>query len=206
MQINPEEHATSLVYKLLSGTVVPRPIGWISTVDEDGTQNLAPYSFFNAVSSDPPHVLFCSGQRNGRHKDSVSNILQTKEFVVNLVSESTAEAMNITATELPPEVDEFEVANLTPLPSKLVKPPRVGESKVNFECRLVHHYQIEDSRENGSIIVVGRVVMMHISDEIIGENNRIDYESYRPVGRLAGSGYCRVNDIFELERPRSQLR
>lgn len=205
MQFDPASTELSLVYKLLSGTVVPRPIGWISTVDENGTFNLAPYSFFNAFSHDPPHVIFGSGRRSDGNKDTASNVMETGEFVVNLVSESTVEAMNITATELPPQVDEFHLAGLTPLPSQLVKPPRVGESLVNLECKMVHHYHVEESSGAGSIIIIGRVVMMHIEDDILGENNRIDYDAYKPVGRLAGGGYCRVNDIFTLDRPPSQL-
>ncbi|MEM7131134.1 MAG: flavin reductase family protein [Chloroflexota bacterium] len=205
MKINPDEHETALIYKLMTGTIVPRPIGWISTIDENGTFNLAPYSFFNAMSADPPHVVFGSGRRAGANKDTVSNILETGEFVVNLVTEPTAEAMNVTATETTPEVDEFRLANLTPLPSEVVKAPRVGESTVNFECKMVHHYQVQGSRGDGSMIVIGQVVMMHVDDDILGENNRIDYGVYKPVGRLAGSGYCRVSDIFDLERPPSQL-
>lgn len=205
MEFNPDKIDTSLAYKLLSGTVVPRPIGWISTVDENGTFNLAPYSFFNAFSADPPHVIFGSGRRGDGNKDTVSNIMETGEFVVNLVSESNAEAMNITATELQPEVDEFQVAHLTPLPSRIVKAPRVAESLVHFECKMVHHYAVEESRGAGSVIIIGRVVMMHIDDDILTENYRIDYDAYKPVGRLAGSGYCRVSDIFTLDRPSSQL-
>lgn len=205
MQFNPENTETQLVYKLLTGTVIPRPIGWISTVDENGTFNLAPYSFFNAFSADPPHVIFGSGRRPGANKDTVSNIMETGEFVVNMVSESTADAMNITATETGPEIDEFKLANLTPVPSEVVAAPRVGESLVNFECKMVHHYQVEESQGAGSMIVIGRVVMIHVDDDILGENNRIDYAAYQPVGRLAGSEYCRVNDLFSLDRPPSQL-
>lgn len=205
MEFDPQKIETSLAYKLLSGTVVPRPIGWISTVDENGTYNLAPYSFFNVFSADPPHVIFGSGRRGNGNKDSVSNIMETGEFVVNLVSEFNVEAMNITATELPPEVDEFQLANLTPLPSRMVKPPRVAESHVHLECEMVHHYRVEESRGDGSIIIIGRVHMMHINDDILTENYRIDYGAYKPVGRLAGGGYCRVNDIFTLDRPPSQL-
>lgn len=205
MQIDPTNQSTAIVYKLLSGTIVPRPIGWISTVDAQGIFNLAPYSYFNAVSADPPHVLFCSGRRKDLDKDSVSNVLATGEFVVNLVSESTAGAMNLTATELPPDVDEFEYAQLTPAPSIRVAAPRVAESLVHLECQMVHTYEVENYREGGSVIVVGRVVMMHIADEIIGDEYRINYDRYKPVGRLAGGGYCRVSDIFEMERPASRL-
>jgi flavin reductase (DIM6/NTAB) family NADH-FMN oxidoreductase RutF len=202
MQFNPETTDPTLTYKLLSGTIVPRPIGWISTVSPDGVNNLAPYSFFNAVSGDPPHVLFCSGKRGSGHKDSAGNALATGEFVVNLVSESTAEAMNLTATELPADVDEFAYAGLTALPSVVVAAPRVGESLVNFECKVVHSYEIEGG---GSVIVVGRVVMMHVADEILDERYRIDYGVYKPVGRLAGNSYCRVNDLFDLVRPAPKL-
>ncbi len=205
MQINPETTETPLIYKLLTGTVVPRPIGWISTVATDGTNNVAPYSFFNAFSADPPHVIFGSGRRAGSNKDSVSNALATGEFVVNLVSEQNAEAMNVTATELPADVDEFAYAGLTAVPSVVVAAPRVGESLVNFECKVVHTYEVPDARGAGSVIVIGRVVMIHVADEILGANYRIDFAAYKPVGRLAGSGYCRVSDLFDMDRPPPQL-
>jgi len=133
-------------YKLLMSSVVPRPIAWVSSVDAEGRPNLAPFSFFNAVCSKPPTLLFCPGVRglDGGTKDTYQNILTTKEFVINIVTEELAEAMNISATELPPEVDEFELAGLTAAPSVWVKPPRVAQSPVNYECVLKHVVQIGD--------------------------------------------------------------
>lgn len=206
MELNPENLQTPALYKLLTGTVLPRPIGWISTVDGDGQPNLAPYSFFNVVCANPPHVLFCPGIRavNQSPKDTMSNVRATGEFVVNIVTEDVAEAMNITATELPPEVNEFERAGLTQADSVVVRPPRVAESPVHFECRLVHCYEVGQVPGTGSV-VIGQVVHIQVDETIINDNYHIDLAQLKPIGRLMGSSYCRVTDLFELHRLPSEL-
>ncbi|RZJ33371.1 MAG: flavin reductase family protein, partial [Flavobacterium sp.] len=140
MQFDPDELEQSAIYKLLSGAVIPRPIGWISSISEDGIPNLAPFSFFNVVGDDPPHVMFSTVRTGDKNKDTLNNVLATKQFVVNMVTEEVVEKMNKTAEVVPSEVNEFELGGLTPVASAIVKPPRVLESPINFECELVHHY------------------------------------------------------------------
>ncbi|MDM8532911.1 flavin reductase family protein [Anaerolineales bacterium HSG25] len=206
MELSPQDLSTKELYKLLTGTIVPRPIGWISSVNEAGQANLAPFSFFNGVCANPPHVLFCPGIRDTTNapKDSFTNVQATGEFVVNIVTEALAEAMNATATELPASVDEFEFAGLTAVPSVHVKPPRVAESPVSYECRVVHIYEVGQQPGNGTI-VVGEIIHIHVNDEIISDNFYIDLSKLQPVGRLMSSGYCRVTDLFDLDRLPPQL-
>jgi len=194
------------IYKILIGSVVPRPIGWISTVDENGRYNLAPFSFFNAICPNPPHVLFCPNIRgtDSNPKDTLHNVRTTGEFVVNIVTEPLAEAMNLTATELPSDVDEFTLAGVTPMPSVVVKPPRVLESPIHYECRVTQIVDVSDEPGGGSV-VIGRVVYMHISDDLLIGGDKIDIARLQPIGRLAGASYSRVTDIFDLARPASQI-
>ncbi len=201
MQIDPNTLHHTSTYKLLTGAVIPRPIGWISTVNAAGQPNLAPFSFFNVVCANPPTVLFCPGVRgvNRLPKDTLQNARETGQFVVNIVTEATAAAMNITATDLPPEVNEFEEAGLTPIPSARVRPPRVAESPVHFECEVQQIVEI-NPEPGGGYIVIGRVVMIHVQDDLLIGTDKIDIARLQAVGRLAGGGYCRVNDIFTLER------
>ena len=167
MQFDPKETDHSAIYKLLTGAIIPRPIGWISSISEDGINNLAPFSYFNAVGDDPPHVMFSTGISNATFKDTLNNVLNTKQFVVNMVTEELTESMNITAQSVLPEIDEFELAGVTPLASVIVKPMRVKESPITFECELVHHYFLEDHKKGGACIVVGRIVMMHFDDNLL---------------------------------------
>lgn len=194
------------LYKLLTGCVVPRPIAWVSSINAAGQPNLAPYSFFNAVCSNPPTLLFCASVRgtDGGQKDTLHNVQATGEFVVNFVTEALAEQMNLTATEFPPAVNEFEAAGLTPAPSVLVKPPRVAESPINFECRLQQLVPISHEI-GGATIVIGTILHMHIDDSIYRDNNYIDMAAYHPIGRLAGASYSRTRDLFNLRRPESQI-
>ncbi len=200
MNFNPDDIGHSESYKLLTGSVIPRPIGWISSIDSKGNLNLAPFSYFNIVGDDPPHVMFSTVRTGGGNKDTLNNVMETKEFVVNMVTEDVVEKMNTTSQQVPPEINEFELAGLTTAPSLLVKPPRVLESKINFECRLVHHYELEDHTKGGAVMMVGRIVMFHIDDEIISDNFRINMNKYRPVARLAGSNYTTLGEIFSIKR------
>jgi flavin reductase (DIM6/NTAB) family NADH-FMN oxidoreductase RutF len=205
--INPAEWPHRDVYKLLIGAIVPRAIAWVSTINGDGQPNLAPFSFFTAVCSAPPIIVFCTSVRetDGDHKDTLHNIRATNEFVINFVTEALAEQMNITSTELPPHVNEFERAGLTPAPSTVVKAPRVAESPIHFECRLNQVITISDAPGGGSM-VIGTVVHMHIDDSVYREHNHIDIAAYKPVGRLAGSGYTRVTDLFDMRRPTPEIK
>ncbi|MBL7867273.1 MAG: flavin reductase family protein [Flavobacterium lindanitolerans] len=200
MEFNPDELDQKAIYKLISGAVIPRPIGWISTISEDGINNLAPFSFFNVVGDDPPHVMFATAHSNQQKKDTLANTLATGEFVVNLVTEDIVEAMNTTAQTVHADIDEFELAGLTPVPSVKVSPPRVKESPVSFECRLVHHYFLEGHKYGGATVVIGRVVMFHFDEKVLLDDYKINMENYKPVARLAGSNYSKLGEIFAIKR------
>jgi flavin reductase (DIM6/NTAB) family NADH-FMN oxidoreductase RutF len=206
MEIDPADIPWKSMYKLMIGSILPRPIGWISSINAEGRANLAPFSFFNAVCPDPPTVLFCPSIRSvdGAQKDTLNNVRATGEFVVNIVTEELAEAMNLTSTEFPPEVDEIRAAGLTPVPSLAVHPPRVGESPIQYECRVAKIVDIGDAPGGGSI-VIGRVMHLHVSDAVLFGGDKINLALLKPVGRLAGSGYCRITDTFEMVRPPSQV-
>jgi flavin reductase (DIM6/NTAB) family NADH-FMN oxidoreductase RutF len=206
MEISTQNHPWQSVYKIMLGSVLPRPIGWISTIDSEGNPNLAPFSFFNAVCANPPHVLFCPMVRStdSNHKDTLSNVRIIGEFVVNIVTESLAEAMNLTATELPPEVDEFALAGLATMPSVAVRPPRVAASPIHYECRLAHLIDLGFQPGGGSV-VIGNVVHLHVDESVLIGGDKIDLTRLKPIGRLAGNAYCKVTDIFEMVRPLSQI-
>jgi flavin reductase (DIM6/NTAB) family NADH-FMN oxidoreductase RutF len=189
------------VYKLLIGSVVPRPIAFVSTVSPEGAFNVAPFSFFTVASSHPPVLVFTAGNRARPDpcKDTLRNITAAREFVVNVVSEEIGPKMNLCAGDYPPDVDEFEVSGLTPLPSDLVKPPRVAESPINMECRLLYTISLS-SLVNGGNLVLGEVVRIHV-DEAYVSNFRIDQDKLRAIGRMAGNSYTRTQDRFDMIRP-----
>jgi flavin reductase (DIM6/NTAB) family NADH-FMN oxidoreductase RutF len=201
LAIDPAQQAPNDIYKLMVGAIVPRPIALVSTVDEANVRNLAPFSYFTACSSNPPVVVFCPIMRPQPHgaKDTLRNIIATREFVVNIVSEEFAGGMNATAAQVSPEVDEFELSGLTPLASDLIKPPRVAESHIHMECRLRQIVQVSDQPGGGSL-VLGEVLRFHVREDLI-ENFRIDPDKLRAIGRMAGSTYIRTTDRFDLERP-----
>jgi len=200
MQFNPQDLEQSAIYKLLTGIVIPRPIGWISTISEDGIHNLAPFSYFNAVGDDPPHVMFSTVHSNISNKDTLNNVLKTKQFVVNMVTEDLVEQMNMTSQPIPANESEFELAGLTPIESILVLPPRVKECKITMECEMVHHYKLENSKTGGATIVIGKIVLFHIDESVLLDNYKINLETYKPIARLAGSNYSKLGDIFSIKR------
>lgn len=200
MQYDPQELEQKAIYKLLSGIVIPRPIGWISSISLDGIYNLAPFSFFNAVGDDPPHVMFSAGRNAKANQDTVKNVLETKHFVVNMVTEELVEQMNMTAQGIPSHESEFELANLTPISSIKVKPPRVKESPITMECELVHHYTLEDHKFGGSTILVGRIVLFHVDENMMLDDYKINQDNYQPISRLAGSNYSKIGEIFSIKR------
>ena len=200
MHYNPDELSQPAIYKLLTGAVIPRPIGWISSINLDGQPNLAPFSFFNAVGDDPPHVMFSTVRNGNTNKDTLNNVLDTGQFVVNMVTEDTVERMNITAQVVGPEVNEFELAGLTAAPSMIVKPPRVLESHVSFECELVHHYALENHKFGGAVVMIGKILMFHFDDDVLADNYKINMKNYRPVARLAGSDYSKLGETFSYKR------
>jgi flavin reductase (DIM6/NTAB) family NADH-FMN oxidoreductase RutF len=201
LAFDPGNHSAGDIYKLMIGAIVPRPIALVSSVDEKNVRNLAPFSYFTACSSNPPVVVFCPILRPvpPQAKDTLRNVIATREFVVNIVSEDFVQGMNATAAQVPPEVDEFELSGLTPIPSELIKPPRVGESHIHMECRLLQTVQVSD-KPGGGTLVLGEVLRFHVREDLI-KDFRIDPDKLRAIGRMAGSIYARTTDRFELERP-----
>lgn len=191
---------TKLIYRFLTSIVIPRPIAWVSTISEDGINNLAPFSYFNMVGEDPPHVMFSTRRDNNSNKDTLNNVLATNQFVVNMVTKDLAEPMNASAEVVGPEVDEFALVGVTPIQSVKVKPMRVAESPIQLECELVHHYFLEDHTQGGACVLIGRVVMIHIDDEILLDESRINPELYKPIARLGGSNYSEQGEIFSIKR------
>ncbi len=188
-----------LAYKVLVSTIVPRPIAWVTTLDGEGRINAAPYSFFNAVSSDPAVVAIGIGPKGKGLKDTGENIRQTGQFVVNLVSEGVAEAMNITAIDVEPGVDELAMAGLTPLASTKVKPPRIAESPVALECERLALVEVG----NGKAVVLGRVLAVHVRDDCVLDAAKayIDTPKLALIGRMHGRGwYARTTDRIEIPR------
>ena len=200
MQFDIQNTESSALYKLLTGTIIPRPIAWVATVDENGIDNLAPFSFFNVVSEDPPHIMFSTVRTGNKNKDTLNNILANQQFVVNLVTEDVVEQMNTTSQSVAANVNEFELAKITPIESIYIKPKRVKESLVQFECEMVHHYFIEKHQNGGACIIIGKIITIHIDDSILMENHKIDLEKYKPVARLAGSNYSKLGEIFSIKR------
>jgi flavin reductase (DIM6/NTAB) family NADH-FMN oxidoreductase RutF len=205
LTVNPADYAARDVYKLMTGIIVPRPVALVSTVDSNGVANVAPFSFFCGVGSVPPTLLFCPALRAdtellpGR-KDSLSNVEETGEFVVNVVSDAIAAAANATAAEVPPDVDEFKLAGLTPIASEAVRPPRVAESPAQMECKLLQ--VIYTSKQpGGGVIVLGEVVRFHIREDLV-EGFRVDPAGLDAVGRMAGNTWVRTRDRIELVRPK----
>jgi flavin reductase (DIM6/NTAB) family NADH-FMN oxidoreductase RutF len=202
LSLDPQNMIPKDIYKLLIGAIVPRPIAFVSTMDTNAVRNLAPFSFFTVASSNPPVVVFCTSVPSGERtmKDTLRNVLDTREFVVNIVSEDFAEKMNHCSATVPPDVDEFQLSGLTPVPSDLVKPYRVAESQIQMECRLMQVVTVSD-KPNGGNLVLGEVVRFHLA-ETVSNNFYIDPDQLRAIGRMAGVTYCRTTDRFELPRPK----
>ena len=203
MIIDPNDLTPRDRYFLMIGSIVPRPIALISTLGADGTLNLAPFSFFNGVSSTPPVVGVAVGSRAGVPKDTWTNVVETKEFVVNVVDEEITDPMVLASGDYGPEVDEFVVTGLTPVPSDLVKPPRVGESPISFECRLRQVVEIGETPGNGptTALILGDVLRVHLRDGLLVDGH-IDADALEPVGRMGNLEYCRTGDRFERRRPK----
>jgi flavin reductase (DIM6/NTAB) family NADH-FMN oxidoreductase RutF len=188
-------------YKLLIGSVLPRPIAFVSTIDTMGNANLAPFSFFTGICAEPMMVCFSPMLRgsDGQKKDTLKNIEATREFVINVVGENVVTQMNDTAIEFPSNIDEFDEVNLTKVPSEIVKPPRVKECHVHLECTLHQIVEFGDQPGAGSLII-GQVIMVHVNDDLYYDG-KIDTNKLKPIGRLAGTSYTRaIADTFSLVR------
>ena len=192
-----------LPYNPLKACVIPRPIGWISSLSATGTVNLAPYSYFNVLSHDPPFVMFSGGRHalDGGKKDSVANVEATGEFVYNLATWALRTQMNQTSSIVDREVDEMAAAGLESLPSRLVRPPRVKGSPVHFECRLHQIVTLPGQRPSSDHhVVIGRVVAVHIDDAFLTPDGRVDVLKMRPIARLGYNDYTSVDSLFQMGR------
>ena len=186
-------------HKFALGLIVPRPIGWIGSLDQDNVANLAPFSFFNAVTGYPPTVLFSPGFRDRAPKDTLANVASSGEFTVNIVSANLGEQMNLTAATAASDVDEFELAGLTKVRGSVVKAPMVAECKANLECRVSQIVHTGQDSTKGTV-VFGEVVAYHI-DEAILDGTRIDQAALDAVGRMGGPRYVRTFETYEMQRP-----
>lgn len=183
-------------YRFMISVIVPRPIAFVSTMSADGHHNVAPFSYYNAITNQPPLLGISINRRKGSPKDTYRNIEQIGEFVVNTVDEALGARMVQTSGEWPEDVDEFQLAGLTPVPSDVVKPPRVGESPVSLECRLYRAIEL-----GATFFVVGEILRAHVRDDVLSEG-RVDITRLKPLGRLGGDGYSVVRDVIHMPRPR----
>lgn len=206
MHTDPESLSVKDRYKILIGSIVPRPIAFVSTISSDGALNLAPFSFFNGVGSDPMALLFCpANNADGSEKDTLRNIEATGGFVVNVATEAYDRRMAATAEALPHGESEFELAGFEPAASVRVKAPRVAESPVSFECEPMEIVRLNPGAPAGGNVVIGRVVHLHIDDALVDERHRVDPEKLAAVGRMAGLSYCRTRDRYEIPWGRAAL-
>ncbi|MFZ7942876.1 flavin reductase family protein [Neobacillus sp. 19] len=201
LSIDPASLSEKENYKFLIGSIIPRPIAFVTTMSANGVLNGAPFSYFNIVSSNPPMISLSIQRAQGRQKDTARNIIETKEFVVHIVDDHNVEKVNKTAASLPPEQSEIELAKLTPENSVKVSVPGVKEAKIRMECRLEHSLELGGSDSSGCDLIIGRIVQFHI-DESIYEKGRIDPTGLAAVSRLAGNYYAKIGEIFEIERPK----
>ena len=211
MEILPADLLIRDRYKLLIGTIVPRPIAFVSTVSQDGAFNLAPYSFFTAVGSNPMTMLFCPGTKvDGSDKDTLKNSLPhaeggTGQFVVNVATEDYALKVAASAEELPHGESEFELTGLRPIPSSQVRPPRVAESPVSYECETIQVIRTNPGEPTSGNVVIGRVLCVHVDDKLVNERFHVDTEKLKAIGRMGGPEYCRTRDRFKMPRGRQAL-
>jgi len=199
--LDPKVIGTKASYQLIIGSIVPRPIAFVSTQSPEGTGNIAPFSFFNGVSSNPPAVVISVARNSdGSKKDTLVNIEKNGEFVVNSVGEWMIDAVNQCSAQYPYGVDELQQVGLSPLPSERVKPTRVAESLIHFECRALHLYEVGDGSEGSSTVVIGEILLFHF-DSTVYREGKILLEPLRAVSRLAGKSYGKISGVFDLPRP-----
>lgn len=196
MEIDPAHLDRRSAYSLMISLIVPRPIAWVSSISPEGAANLAPFSYFNGISSQPPILMIAVGSRRGERKDTWRNIEQTREFVVNAVVPEVVDAMVISSGEFPPGVDEFKEAGVTPLASVRVKPPRVAESPVSMECALERIVEV-----GGTALILGKVLLYHVRDDLM-EQGAVEPTRLRPVARLGDDYYAYLGEVVRKKRPK----
>jgi flavin reductase (DIM6/NTAB) family NADH-FMN oxidoreductase RutF len=201
MQVDPVASGARDAYRLMVELITPRPIGWVSSLSASGVENLAPFSFFNAVGANPPSLCFSvSNRRDGSTKDTIRNIEATGEFVVNVASYELRDAINASALELAYEESEFAHIGLTQAPSERVRPPRVAEAKAHFEC-VVHQIVHVGEGSLAANLVIGRIVFINVSEAVLDAQGRVDPAKLDTIGRMGGDGYARTTDLFAMARP-----
>ena len=201
LSIDPNQNTERENYKFLIGSIIPRPIAFVTSVSKDGVLNGAPFSYFNIVSSNPPLISLSIQRSAGGQKDTARNIIESKEFVVHIVDEQNVEKINKTAANLPPDESEIELARLTPVESVKISVPGIKEAKIRMECSLEHSLELGGTDTPGCDLIIGKVVQFHIDSDIY-ENGRIDPRGLAAVSRLAGNNYAKIGEIFEIERPK----
>jgi len=207
MFYDPDKNDHGLRRNPFKSCVVPRPIGWISSISAEGIHNLAPFSQFQNLTFDPPYVMFAANQNSlEARKDTVVNVEQTGEFVYNMATYDLRDAVNRSAAEVPPEVDEFDLAGVTKAPSIKVRPCRVAESPVQFECRYYQTIRLPGNGPMGTVdVIIGRVVLVHMKHEALTQDGRLDILKIRPLARLGYYDYTTVDSIFEMVIPGKNL-
>jgi flavin reductase (DIM6/NTAB) family NADH-FMN oxidoreductase RutF len=201
ISVTPESMSERENYKFLIGSIVPRPIAFVTTQSENGVVNAAPFSYFNIVSANPPRISISVQRRNGMMKDTARNATNTKEFVVHIVDESIVGAVNETAAELAMDESELARTNFTLVASDKISVPGVNEAKIRFECKLEQAVQLGGTAgEVGCDLLIGNIVCYHI-EPLLYHNGRINAQALQPVARLAGNNYSHLGRIFELKRP-----
>jgi len=201
LSINPASNTERENYKLLIGSIIPRPIAFVTTVTENGTVNAAPFSYFNVVSSNPPMISVSVQRKHGKSKDTARNILLNKEFVVHIVDETNVTEINKTAASLAPNESEINLTKLTLIDSKVISVPAIAEAKIRMECTLEESLALGGMQSDGTDFIIGKVAMFHI-DETIYQAGRIDQHKLGAVSRLAGTNYAKIGEIFSMERPK----
>ena len=202
MQIDPAQQPPREIYRRMIDLIVPRPIAWVSTLSAQGVSNLAPFSFFTGVTSRPPTLVFCVGNRRGGvPKDTARNIMDTGEFVVNLTPRPLAEAMVQTSGDYPAGQSEIEAAGLRTLPSARVQPPRIAGTPAQLECTLHKLVEIGEGDRVTSRMFIGRIELIHVEDALLTPEDRVDPEALNLVARLGGADYAQVGEVFSLQRP-----
>ncbi len=197
MDIDPKTFSSREVYNLLVSAVVPRPIAFITSMNKKGKVNAAPYSFFNAIASSPPLVIISAARKKGAMKHTAENILDVKEFVVNIVTEEWLQSMKISSADFPPEISELERSSLTLAPSVTIRTPRIAESPVNLECTLYRHLEVGNEPVD---LIIGEITQFHVKDELYSLG-AIDQKKLKPVARMGGKYYATIENLFEMERP-----
>ncbi|TKC14896.1 flavin reductase family protein [Robertmurraya kyonggiensis] len=196
ISIDPTSNTERENYKLLIGSIIPRPIAFVTSISKYDVLNGAPFSYFNIVSSDPPMISISIGRRDGQRKDTSRNILELKEFVIHIVDEDNVALINQTAASFAPDQSEVALAGLTPIDSEKISVPGIKEAKIRMECTLEHSLELGNTND----LIIGKIVRFHVSEELY-EKGRIDPRGLAAVSRLAGSNYAKIGEVFSIERP-----